>query len=331
MRIRAIPLRTALTGVVAAVAVLGAAACTPSAPPPPPPASPPEPSLNGTFRFELAAGVGDTGAEQPDTAGVFDLVTRSACTDGACIATATAPAYDAPSAMPAAAGAGELVFDFVGGRWVAVRAQPSTCREDTGDGVRDTYSWRTYVIEPAADGTWSGSYVERNTLESCGGSTRQTATVTRLGTADPGITLPDPASQPARVTTPAAGLRGQYTSTMTATTTRRVEETGVYTADTTCLRTGDRCLSYLVRDDGPDRGSARKLVFADGYWTETSAPIAGDCPGGGRYSAVNRGVLPLPPLPGDPIEALAGEFTQRSTGDCSGTREYDVTYTAVAQ
>ena len=315
-------------GVLAACAVLAVAGCTTPTPPPAPPA-PPQPSLDGTFRWQLATGEGDTGAEQPGTAATFDLVTRSACTESGCVATATAPDYDAPAAPPAAAAAGELVFDFVDGRWVAVRAQPSTCRDDTGDGVHDTYTWRTYVLEPTGDGGWTGSYVERNALESCGGSTVQTATVTRAGIADPGITLPEPASQPPRITTPAAGLRGQYTSTLTARATRQTDDTGVYTAETTCLRTGDRCLSYLIRDDGAGAGSARKLVFADGHWTESSAPIAGDCPGGGRYTALNSAVLPLPALPGDPIEALAGAFTQRSTGDCSGTREYDVTYTLV--
>jgi hypothetical protein len=320
--------RPSLAGALAACAVLVVAGCAPPAPPPPPPA-PPQPTLNGTFRVQLAAGIGDTGAEQPGTAGAFTLVARSACADGGCVATATAPEYDHPNAIPAAVAAGELVFDFIDGRWIAVRAQPSTCREDTGEGVHDTYSWRTYVIEPGANNTWTGSYLDRNALESCGGSTRQALSITRTGDADPGITLPDPAAQPARVTSPAAGLRGQYTSTLTAKATKQVEETGVYGADTTCLRTGDRCLSYLVRDDGPTKGSARKLAFGDGHWTGTSAPIAGECAGGGRYTALNSAVLPLPALPGDPIDALAGSFTQRSTGDCSGTREYDVTYTLV--
>jgi hypothetical protein len=317
-------------GVVVVCAVLTAVACTPPTPAPPPPA-PPEPHLDGTFRLQLATGTGDTGAEQPGTASTFDLVVRSACTDAGCVATATAPEYDAPGTPPAASAAGELVFDFVDGRWIAVRAQPSTCREDTGEGVHDTYTWRTYVLAPAADGTWSGSYVERNALESCGGSTVQEVAVTRTGDADAGITLPDPASEPPRVASPAAGLRGQYTSTLTARATRQTDPAGVFTADTTCLRSGDRCLSYLVRDDEPDRGSARKLAFADGHWTETSAPIAGECPGGGRFRALTSAVLPLPALPGDPIDALAGTFTQRSAGDCSGTREYDVAYTLVQQ
>lgn len=324
-------LRTSRGYAVAACAVLVAVACSPPAPPPPPPPGPPEPSLDGTFRIELATGTGDTGADQPGTAGTFDLVARSACVDGACVATASAPEYDAPAALPAAAAAGELVFDFVDGRWVAVRAQQSTCREDTGEGVHDTYSWRTYVLEPATGPTFTGWYVERNALESCGGSTRQAITATRTGEPDAGITLPDPESQPVRVTTPAAGLRGQYTSTLTARATRRTEPAGVFTAETTCLRTGDRCLSYLIRDDDPDRGSARKLVFADGHWTESSAPIAGECPGGGRFTALNSAVLPLPPLPGDPIESLTGAFTQRSAGDCSGTREYEVAYALVPE
>lgn len=322
-------LRTSRGIALAACAAIVAAACSPPAPPAPPPPGPPDPSLDGTFRIELAGGTGDTGATQPDTAGAFDLVATSACVDGACVATATAPEYDAPTALPATAAAGELVFDFVDGRWVAVRAQQATCREDTGEGVHDTYSWRTYVLEPTAGGRFTGWYVERNALESCGGSTRQAITAARIGAADAGITLPDPASEPARVATPAAGLRGQYTSTLTARATRQTEAAGVFTAETTCLRTGDRCLSYLIRDDEPDRGSARKLVFADGHWTESSAPIAGECPGGGGFTALNSAVLPLPPLPGDPIDVLTGAFTQRSTGDCSGTREYDVTYTLV--
>lgn len=257
------------------------------------------------------------------------MVVRSACTDAGCVATATAPEYDDPAALPAQAAAVALVFDYVDGRWVAVRAQPATCREDTGEGVHDTFVWRTYTLQRAVDGSWSGDYTERSALDSCGGSTRQRISATRTGAADPGITLPDPATEPPRVPTPAAGFRGTYASTLTARTTRNVDESAVYVADTTCLRTGDRCLSYLVRDDGPTRGSARKLVFADGHWRETSAPIAGDCPGGGRYTALNTSVVPMPAAPGDPIVELAGEFTQRSTGDCTGNRDYDVAYALV--
>lgn len=311
---------------VGAVVIAG---CAPPEPEPAPP-PPPVPTLDGTFRLTLSAGVGDTGAKQPDTAGEFDLVIRSACSgDQFCVATATAPEYDDPKAIPPQAAAVALVFDYVDGRWVAVRAQQATCREDTGEAVHDTYVWRTYTLEQADDGSWSGDYVERNALDSCGGSTRQEIQVTRTGPADPGITLPDPASEPPRVVTPAAGFEGTYTSTLTAKTTKRVEESAVYLAETTCLRTGDRCLSYLVRDDGPTRGSARKLVFADGHWTETSTPIAGECPGGGRYSALNTSVVPMPAAPGNPIAELAGSFTQRSAGECTGVREYDVAYSVV--
>src|SRR5689334_14545253 len=78
------------------------------------------PSLNGTYRVDVGNFITDDGRELPSGAGTFDLMVRSACRDGACVATAAAPNAHEPNALQSEVVAADLVLDYVDGRWVAV-------------------------------------------------------------------------------------------------------------------------------------------------------------------------------------------------------------------
>jgi len=300
--------------------------CTP--PPPPtaaPKSSPPaksEPVLTGTFKVQVANNISDDGKSSPEGAGTFDLVAKSVCRDGRCVATAAAPKADEPNAITAQSGAKSLVFDYIGDRWVAAAQFDLTCPPSAGGDNQPTRWWRTYVLEPKPDGTWSGEYAGRNSLEACGGSGHQSLTMTRTGDADPAVNLPDPAAQPPYKSSPASGFRGKYVSRITQPGSDAATDT--FASTTSCVRTGEACLTYLTNAQGVPRA----LLFADGKWTELSAPFNAACPAGaeGTAQVVTSAELPLPPSPQDPIPLVTGKWRQTYTGDCPTTVEADVNY-----
>ena len=73
-------------------------------------------------------------------------------------------------------------------------------------------------------------------------SGKYTVTFTRTGDVDVN-SLPDPASQPPRVVSPAEALHGRYHQTETHTNGEKDESDPSVRTD--CLRTGDRCMSYF--------------------------------------------------------------------------------------
>lgn len=288
------------------------------------------PTLDGTFKVSLGNLIDDTGKEIPQGAGAFDIVIRSACTGDGCVATAAAPNADSPTAPPAEQAAAELVFDYVDGRWLAVRTFTSTCTTQQGDRQPTDY-WNAFVLEPKPDGTLSGEYIARGSLEACAASSRQRVTMIRTGGADPNFILPDPAQQPPRKTTPASGFRGQYRFVSLDVTPNVPPGTPgapsmTFTAETVCVRTGDRCLTYLLNE----RGNPKALAFADGKWTETSAPYKGTCQPSGEATKVTRGEFWLPEAPQDPIVEVKGRVTQQALdGPCAGTSEFENTFTRI--
>ncbi len=90
------------------------------------------PRLDGTYSVEIGNFVTDNGADLRQGAGTFDVVIRSACRDGACVATAAAPNANEPNALQAEVVAGELIFDYIDGRWVAVETWTGKCRPAEG-------------------------------------------------------------------------------------------------------------------------------------------------------------------------------------------------------
>jgi hypothetical protein len=287
------------------------------------------PRLDGTYKVEVGNFITDNGQQLPRGSGSFELVVRSACKNGACVATAAAPNAHEPNALQAEVVAGELILDYIDDRWVAVETWNGKCTPVGGGDELDTPNWDSFVLEPNPDGTLSGEYTGRGSLETCAGSTRQHVTLTRTGDADPDVELPDPAAQEPRKPTPASGFRGTYEYTSVNVSANVPPGTPgspklIYTAQTVCLRTGERCLTYLLTKEG----YSRALTFADGKWTETSAPFPGTCLPSGKATKVRRGEFQLPPAPADPIVEVLGHVSEEAMdGPCEGISHFDNTLT----
>ena len=129
-----------------------------------------------------------------------------------------------------------MTFDQLGGTWVAVGLASAQCGGPTAAEI-----WVVYTLQPQPDGTLTGETVRASTNSVC--AAKRTVKFTRTGDPDPNK-VPDPAVLPTRLTTPADGLRGSYRETTTFTNGTVVPRRHL-TADTYCLRTGDRCMSLF--------------------------------------------------------------------------------------
>jgi uncharacterized RDD family membrane protein YckC len=263
----------------------------------PPPAPPPNTGpFTGTYTGNFAAEtwINDQPVEgATPTNETWGL--RSVCRPDGCVATAARRSGKTVRVST-------LVFDDVGGRWVAVGVGPGTC-----DNAPAEY-WVVITLQPHPDGTLSGEY---STVTTNGCNGKRAVTFTRTADVDPN-SLPDPAGQPPRVVSPAEALHGRYHSTTTyAVNTSNQEYDDVVRTD--CLRTGDRCLSFF---HNPDSGVA--LVFGSGTWT-SDTEFDSQCPGGGTTHQKITAQYPLPVPPQDPITLLTGHGHQEGTGLCTSS------------
>jgi serine/threonine-protein kinase len=293
---------------------------------PPAPAPGPAPNagpFTGVYRadfgpeVDLAGKPLDGGAT---TTGTYDI--RSVCPPTGCVATANRKS--SPTLQPM------LVFDEVGQSWLSVAftasMSPSSAslapgfRKNCPHGVAVTGEiWEVFSLQPRANGTLAGEYTARSS-NSC--DTTRTVTFTRVGDVDVN-SVPDPASQAPRVVSPAEALRGRYHYTITGrfATGGTVTAKGDYVVRTDCLRTGERCMSFLHDDKDGD-----PLVFADGAWTE-NGEHDGSCSSGGSYRVKASGTFPLPQPLQDPIPLLTGNGrAERSPGTACISFDFDVKY-----
>jgi serine/threonine-protein kinase len=143
---------------------------------------------------------------------------------------------------------------------------------------------------------------------------------TRTGDADPNK-VADPAVLPTRLTTPADALRGQYRET-TNFPTGTIVAPRILTANTYCLRTGDRCMSLFHGSDG-----AVTLIFAKDKWTRNEQGTT-MCGGGGTAQITVTAEYPLPPQMDDPIALLTGSGNQTvaAGGACTGGGDFTDTF-----
>ena len=237
---------------------------------------------------------------------------------------ATANRKSSPTLQPT------LVFDEVGQSWLSVAVtasmSPSSAslapgfRQNCPPGVAVTGEiWEVISLQPRANGTLAGEYTVRSS-SNCDNT--RTVTFTRVGDVDVN-SVPDPASQAPRVVSPAEALRGRYHYAVTArfTTGGTATTKGDYVVRTDCLRTGDRCMSFLHNDKAGDA-----LVFADGAWTE-NGESDGSCPPGGNFRAKVSGTFPLPKPLQDPIPVLTGNGRmERSPGTACASFDFDMRY-----
>jgi hypothetical protein len=221
------------------------------------------------------------------------------CRPTGCVATASRIGGD-PTAVPT------LVFDDVGGRWLAVGLGSDQCKN------APTEYWVVITLQPRPDGTLSG---ERSSDTNSVCADKRTVTFTRTGDVDVN-SLPDPASLPARVVSPAEALHGRYHDTMTYTNGATSPDND-YVVRTDCLRTGDRCMS-----DFHHPGASETLMFANGIWTRNEE-FDSPCSTGGTAHSKFTADYPLPQPPQDPIAQLTGHGHVDSTGSSCVGGDFD--------
>jgi serine/threonine-protein kinase len=244
------------------------------------------------------------GAGVPTT-GSYAL--RSACRSTGCAATASRLSGELTFAA-------DLVFDEVGGSWVAVVLGKGPCRDNA-----QAESWEVFRLQPRPDGTLTGEYTA-TAANACGG--KYNVTFTRTGDLDANNSLPDPATLPPRVVSPAEALRGRYHEKRTFRNGSPQQESD-FSVSTDCLRTGDRCMSFFHAP----MGTVEALVFQAGNWIlDTSLDTK--CPGSDAPMRVTKtGQYPLPQPLQNPITLLTGNGHQQQTAPCAVGVDFDETFT----
>jgi serine/threonine-protein kinase len=275
----------AIVAVVAAIALANSGSSHARSTRPTPSALPNTGPFTGTFTVDMgpemqADGTPATGEGTAKFSETWQL--RSACNANGCVATASAG-----GTYPGK----ELVFDNVGGRWLAVTTSRNGC------GTRqDDEKWSVISLQPQPDGTLSGDGTE---IAVSGCFDKRSVVFTRTADADISL-LPDPAALPPRVASPAEALHGTYDERVTfASGGTRSYRSGVRTD---CLRTGDRCTSFFI---DLKTGRSEGFVFGNGTWTRNEE-FEAECSNGGTDHSKFTSTLTLPQPPQDPITLLTG-------------------------
>ena len=255
--------------------------------------------FTGTYRADYGPGTDLEGKPVPNApATTSNWGVRSACGPSGCTATA-ANVSGASMALLS-----NLTFDKLGGTWVAVGLASAQC----GDAPAEL--WVVFTLQPQPDGTLAGESVRAATNGAC--AAKRNVKFTRTG--DPDVNkVPDPDVLPPRSVTPAEALRGSYRQTTTL-ANGNVVPGGVLTANTYCLRTGDRCMSLFHSPAG-----AVTLMFANDKWTRNEQGTT-MCGAGGTAQMTITAEYPMPPQLDDPLSLLIGHGTQTvaAGGDCTG-------------
>jgi hypothetical protein len=260
--------------------------------------------FTGVYRANYAAGMhisGNPGPDVPPTADNYAV--RSVCGPHGCVATASHLGGETTFAPT-------LVFDQLGDRWVSIAIGQDKCQGAPSE------IWEVFTLQAGPGGTFTGDYTA-TTNNDCEG--KHAVTFTRVGDVDVN-SLPDPATLPPPVVSPAQALHGQYHEKRTFRVRSAPQQTD-YTVTTECLRTGDRCMSFFYAPSG----AVEPLVFSDGHWvldTNTDS----QCRGAAVHTK-KTGQFPLPQPPQDPITLLTGQGTQVQTGSCPANVGFDETFT----
>jgi serine/threonine protein kinase, bacterial len=253
----------------------------------------------GTYRADYGPG---TDLQGKPVAGAPAMTAnwgvRSTCGAGGCVATAS---YLGGSGIVLVS---NLVFDEVGGSWVAVGLGSTPCNNAPAE------VWVVFTLQPQPDGTLSGETI-RSTTNSCSAGKRR-VTFTRTG--DPDVArIPDPAVLPPRAASPASALHGRYHETITYANGSSAPGQDDLTVRTECLRSGDRCMSLFHAPDG-----VVPLVFSGGKWTRDDEGTV-PCNLGGTAHIKLTAEYPLPDPLQEPIPLLTGKGQNVTTESaCSG-------------
>jgi serine/threonine-protein kinase len=203
-----------------------------------------------------------------------------------------------------------MTYDLIGGKWVAVGLASSDCGGEAASEI-----WVVFTLEPQPDGTLVGDSVRASTDSLC--AAKRTLKFTRTGDADPNK-VPDPAVLPPRAISAADGLQGSYRETTTF-AGGNIVPGQVLSAETFCLRTGDRCMSLFHAG-----GAAVTLLYADEKWIRNEQGTA-TCGGGGTAQMTITAEYPMPATLDDPISVLTGRGTQTIApgSACTGGGDFE--------
>ena len=287
-------------GVFTAVIVSPHHKPTPAAPPAAAPTTPPPNTgpFTGTYTANFAPQTYLDGKRKEGAAPATETWgLRSVCRPGGCVATASRRNGNTTLST--------LVFDEVGGRWLAVGLSSGTCRNAPDE------LWQVFTLQPHPDGTLTGDY-SLTASNQC--SANRAVSFTRTGDVDV-TSLPDPAGQPPRVVSPAEALHGHYHNTRAFADGDKPEYDLAVRTD--CLRTGERCMSFFYNPK-----FAAALVFGDGKWTLDLGHDA-QCPAGGTSHLTITAAYPLPTPAQDPITLLTGHGHQEQTAPCAYNMDFD--------
>jgi serine/threonine-protein kinase len=267
--------------------------------------------FTGVFRAEFGPPSTNGRPDQTSTATSGQFSVRSACRSSICVATANATGGSVLQKP--------FVFDQINGEWLAVATTSVTSAPSSASGLSTCKYpgeyWTVITLRPQSDGTLTGRY---RAMAAAHCDSERTITLTRTGDVAAG-SLPDPAGQASRVTSPANGLHGAYHGTRTPDDNRKAV-TWDTRIETYCLRTGERCASYL-HDEGYD-----VVVFAGGKWT-LSYEGTHNCSDGGTEQLKYHWEFPLPQPAQDPITLLTGRGPREIIGTgCSGSFNENVKY-----
>lgn len=260
--------------------------------------------LAGMFRADFGPTMGlDDPPRQGTPALTATYGLRSVCQATGCVATATR--LGGAQVGPAA-----LVFDQIDGRWLSVALGSGECGGATAGEL-----WQVFTLQPHPDGALTGDYTVI-TGDAC--AQRRNVTIARTGDADP-TKLPDPAGQPKRIVSPAEALHGRFHLTRTFTDGSQPQQANLVGA-TYCLRTGDRCTSFLHNASG-----GLPMVFADGSWTYV-IDQADKCPTSKADTHLKiTGQFSLPQVLRNPITTLTGHGHFTQTASCPMDSDMDET------
>jgi hypothetical protein len=310
-----LPTAVMIAMAVAGSAILLLAGCSGGDKPQPSAAPPTIEPLNGEYTASFGPQIDLSTNKQIDPAtatGTFEF--RSACRSSGCVAATNMKAGPAL--------AQQFAFDKVGERWIAVGVVPrgeaaqrlTNCRNGTPGDV-----WEVFKLLEKPDGTLAGEYTAFGT-NNC--NTARTVTMTRVGNGDLSR-VPDPALLLPRVVSAAEGLFGRYSFTSALSNGRSFPAEQML-VQTNCLRTGDRCMSFLYSAEGTR--TAAPLVFAGGRWTWDEE---------GENSCRNDGTLqhtkitadfPLPMPVQDPIPLLTGHGRLDTPADVCPSGDFEGTF-----
>jgi hypothetical protein len=238
----------------------------------------------------------------------FKMAVRSACVaDNVCTATALMLSDD----MKEVPNTGLLVFDLVDGHWLSVKeVTDGSCQLNPNLRKVTAPYFSIWTVDPKDDGpmTARGLYVAA--LE-CMNISDVPATFTRTGDAPADVALPDPASQPKRVTSPAAVCGGKYSGPLVTADHPDWKFSQTWAAETRCLRAGNKCLTTVAttqKNEAPGGGStafSSVYIFENGRWT-----------GGSSSGPITNVIVDQAVTSGDPCpSALNSQITLTRTGD----------------